>query len=165
MVISMYYINYFFIMSIFGHLIETILFSKMSSGILFSYWTPIYGVGSIIILFIYNCVHKTKYEDFKKIFILFISSTIILSLTEMTGGYLIKWLLNKDKWDYTDHILNIGKYTSIEMALIWGFCSLIFLYILKPIVDKITTKIPKFVTYMCIILFIIDLIATSILKI
>ena len=71
MVISMYYINYFFVMSIFGHLMETILFPKMSSGILFSYWTPIYGIGSLIILFIYNCVHKTKYKGFKKAFILF----------------------------------------------------------------------------------------------
>ena len=54
----MYYINYFFIMSILGHLIESTFFSNNGSGILYSYWTPIYGIETIVILIIYKYVNK-----------------------------------------------------------------------------------------------------------
>lgn len=161
----MYYINYFFIMSIFGHLMESILYPNINSGILFGYWTPIYGIGSVIILLIYKCVSQTKYKNYKKVFFVFVSSAIILSLIEMIGGYLIKAIFNKEMWNYTDHILNIGKYASLQMALIWGLSGLALIYFFKPIVDKLATKTPKFIGYVCITLFIIDLIATSVLKI
>lgn len=161
----MYYINYFFIMSILGHFLETFFYSSGESGILFGYWTPIYGIGTVIILLIYKCVSKTKYKNLTKTFILFISSAIILSLIEMMGGYLIKELFNKELWDYTNHKLNIGEYTSVEMAFIWGLSSLALVYFIKPIVDKIVSKIPNYLTYIFIILFVIDLITTIIIKI
>ena len=59
----MYYLNYFFIFSIFGHLYETLLFKiveeKGTSGFLYGYWTPVYGVGVVLILFISNHLFKT----------------------------------------------------------------------------------------------------------
>ena len=49
----MYYLNYFFIFSIFGHLFETLLFKFMNknlkSGFLYGYWTPVYGLGVVLI--------------------------------------------------------------------------------------------------------------------
>ena len=152
-------------MSILGHLLETFFYSSGESGILFGYWTPIYGIGTIIILLIYKCICKTKYKNLIKAFILFFSSAVILSLVEMIGGYLIKELFNKELWDYTNHRLNIGEYTSVEMAFIWGLSSLALIYFIKPIVDKFIKKIPKFISYMCITLFIIDITVSLILKV
>ena len=58
----MYYLNYFFIFSILGHLIETIIFKffdwNLESGFLYGYWTPVYGVGVVLIIIISNYLFK-----------------------------------------------------------------------------------------------------------
>ena len=91
-------------------------------------------------------------------------SAITLAVIEAIGGYLIKWIFNTELWDYTNHKFNIGKYTSLEMSLIWGLSSILLIYFIKPFVDKFVNKIPKFFSYMLITLLIIDLIATIVIK-
>lgn len=160
----MYYINYFFIFSILGHFIECFFYSNGESGILLGYWTPIYGIGVVIILLINKFIDKFKPNKVLKIITLFFTSAIILACIEVVGGYLIKWIFNTELWDYSNHKFNIGKYTSIEMSLIWGLSSLLLIYFIKPFVDKFINKIPKFLSYVLITLLIIDLIATIIVK-
>lgn len=160
----MYYINYFFIFSILGHFIESFFYSSGGSGILYGYWTPIYGIGTIIILLINKFIEKFNLNKVLKIILLFVGGMIILSSIEVLGGYLIKWIFNKELWDYSNHKFNIGKYTSIEMSLIWGLSSILLIYFIKPIVDKIINKIPRFFSYILIILMIIDLLSTVIIK-
>lgn len=89
---------------------------------------------------------------------------IILSTIEVIGGYLIELIFNKELWDYTKHKFNIGKYTSLEMGLLWGFASLFFICFIKPIVDKFINKIPKIISYVCITLFFIDIVCSLIIK-
>lgn len=151
-------------MSILGHFIESFFYSSGDSGILLSYWTPIYGIGTFIILLINKQINKYKLNIFKKILLLFILSSVILAITEVIGGYIIKWIFNKELWDYSNHKFNIGKYTSIEMSLIWGLSSILLIYFIKPIVDKFINKIPTIVTYIFIVVFLFDCLATIIVK-
>lgn len=160
----MYYINYFFIASIFGHLIETFFYSNGESGILFLWWTPVYGVGTIIILFIHKILDKFKLNKFVKAIILFFSCAIILSFIEAICGYLIKWIFNTELWNYSNYKFNIGDYTALEMSILWGISSIFVIYFLKPMLDKIIGKIPKYLTYILILLFILDLLFTIIFK-
>lgn len=160
----MYYINCFLIFSILGHFIESFFYSSGDSGILYGYWTPIYGIGTIIILFINKFIEKFNLNKVLKIILLFLGSMIILASVEVLGGYLIKLIFNKVLWDYSNHKLNIGKYTSVEMSLIWGISSILLIYFIKPIVDKIINKIPRFFSYIMIILMIVDLLSTVIIK-
>lgn len=95
----MYYLNYFFIFSILGHLFELILIGK--SGILYGLWTPIYGIGVILILMINNFIDKFKLRSFKKFISLFFISCLFLPIIEAIGGYLIEFIFNKSMWDYT----------------------------------------------------------------
>lgn len=164
MVNNMYYLNYFFVFSIIGHFIEGFFYSSGDSGILFGYWTPIYGIGTVIILLIYNFIVCKLKNKFLKLLTLFLVCSITLSVLEATGGYLIKWIFNKELWDYSNFKFNIGKYTALEMSLIWGGGSLILIYFLKPFFDKIIGKIPKYFTYTLSILLVIDLILTIIFK-
>ncbi len=159
-----YYINYFFILSIFGHIIESFFYSGGDSGILLGYWTPIYGIGSIIILFIYKFIDKNFKNKFLKTLILFFSCSILLSLIEIIGGYILKWIFNIELWNYTNHKYNIGKYTSIEMSFLWGLSSILLIYFIKPIFDKLINKIPRYISNIFIFIFVIDLIATLIVK-
>ena len=159
----MYYLNYFFIMSFIGHLIETFIM-KSNSGILLGWWTPIYGIGSIIILLINKYITKFNLNKILKVILLFISCSFILTLIEAIGGYLIEFIFKITFWDYTDYKFNIGKYIAIEMAIIWGLSSIALIYYIKPLLDKIISKIPKYFTYILIIFFIIDVIATLFIK-
>lgn len=157
----MYYINTFFILSIFGHFIENIFYTSRDSGILYGYWTPIYGFGSIIVIYIYNIItNKFKLNSIKKIIISFLIGFIVLTFLEYIGGFLIERLLKTSFWNYESEKYNIGRYTSLKMALIWGISSILIIYIVKPITKKINKYIPSFITYILITLFVIDSILT-----
>lgn len=156
----MYYLNMFFIFSILGHFIENFFYHSKDSGILFGYWTPIYGIGVITIIVIGNILAKKKLKTFTYIISLFFTSAFILSLMEFIGGYIIELVFHKVFWDYSNMPLNIGYYTSIPMGLIWGISSILFLYVIKPPTELIIKKIPRYMTYILSILFLMDIIFT-----
>ncbi len=159
-----YYLNYFFVFSVIGHAIESFFYSNGDSGIFLGYWTPIYGIGTVSILLIHKFIDNFKLNKYLKVLTLFFSCSIILATIESIGGYLIKSVFNVELWNYTNHKFNIGRYTSLEMALLWGLSSILLIYFIKPLFDKIIVKIPKFITYIFIILFIIDIISTLLVK-
>ena len=155
----MYYLKYFFLTSILGFLLENILCKNYESGILYGPWTPIYGIGSIIILLISKKIlKKQNINKITKYIIIFISSILLLSLSELIGGLLIEKLFGFSFWDYTNHKYHIGKYICLEMSITWGIISVIYVILLKKTLDKIINKIPNFIIYTLSILFIIDLI-------
>ena len=74
------------------------------------------------------------------------------------------FIFDTELWNYEKHKFNIGPYISLETANMWGIASILVLYVIKPIINKIEKHIPKFITYILILLFSIDVIATIILK-
>jgi len=162
MVNFMYYINIFLFFSIIGHVIENFIYTHVDSGILYGPWTPIYGFGFVLIILIANTIKKFKINKHLYPLILFIVSAILLSTLEYIGGIVIEHLYGRIFWDYSSQKFNIGRYTSLKMGLIWGISSVLVIYIIKPILDKLIKKIPKFITYILVFLFIIDIIFTII---
>lgn len=164
-----YYLNYFFMFSIVGHLIESLLIQifdwNFKSGYLYGPWTPIYGIGVVLIILLSKIIfRKLKMNKFNEIIIFFVSISILLSFIEWIGGNLLYLVFDKSFWSYTNHKYNIGKYISLEMTFVWGICSILFLYLIKPWMDKLIIKIPKFITILLIILFIFDNIMTIFFK-
>ena len=164
----MYYINNFLFFSLFGHILESSIYLFLNndgySGILYGPWTPVYGFGIILIILIYKFINKTKLNNIKKIISIFLLSMLLLTLIELIGGYLIEFLFHKKLWNYTNLRFNIGRYIALEISIIWGLCSLFYLYLIKPITDKLIKKIPRYITISILVLFIIDLIVTIINK-
>lgn len=157
----MFYLNVFFIFSILGHFLEGFFYTYRDSGILYGYWTPIYGYGVIIILYIYDRISKkTKLNKLTKLVVSFLIGFILLTILEYIGGILIKKLLKVTFWDYSSEKFNIGKYTSLKMALIWGLSSVIIIYFIKPILEKVVKYIPNIVTYILTTLFAVDSLIT-----
>jgi len=156
----LYYLNIFFIFSILGHILENFVYSHVDSGILYGFWTPIYGTGVLLILFINNVLKKLKINKYIFPIILFILNAVLLSTLEYIGGTVIEFLFGRVFWDYSSDTFHIGKYTSLKMCLLWGISSILLIYILMPLLNKIVKKIPKFITYILVFLFIIDLTIT-----
>lgn len=166
----MYLLNCFFIYSILGFLLEgtyTLITSNhFSSGILYGPWTPVYGFGAILTIIISQKIFKKMHKSrFTETLVTFIVLTIVLTLIEWLGGIIIENVFHETLWNYKNFQFNIGKYISLEMALIWGLISIFIIYFIKPIIDKIEKKIPKSLTYTLLIFFIIDIITIIITKI
>ena len=160
-----YYINVFLIYSMLGYVLETFMkiffFKDMNNGILYGPWVPVYGFGTCLIIFIMRFIfNRIKVKRITKIILLFLVSTIVLTLLELIGGYLIEMLTGEIFWDYSDLKFNFGHYIALEISLFWGIMSLIITYLIKPITDKIIKKIPNSITYIVLFLFIVDCIAT-----
>ena len=93
---------------------------------------------------------------------MFFVVAIVLSTIEAIGGVLIEKIYDKVFWDYSQHKFHIGHYISLEMTLVWGISSVIFVYLIHPILDGIIKKIPRWVTFILITLFIADNVKTFI---
>lgn len=169
MVNTMYYINCFFLYSIVGFLFEHLVYLFLErtgdSGILYGPWTPVYGIGIIIIIvtsdFIFKNLHASKLFQ---TLIIFIAVIVLLTTIELLGGLLIEKIFKITFWDYSNLRFHIGKYISLEISLAWGFLSLLVIYVIKPLFDKLIPKIPTWITVVCVIIFLIDIASTLILK-
>lgn len=164
----MYYLNNFLFFSILGHVFESIMFLILNnngySGIFFGPWTPVYGLGIIIIILINKFIDKYNINLAAKIIISFFTYAIFLSLIEYIGGISIEIFFHKVFWDYSHQRFNIGKYISLEMACLWGMVSCIYLFVFKKLIDKFLKKIPNYISWALFIIFICDVIATTIDK-
>lgn len=164
-----YYLNCFIIYSILGFILESSLYkyktSPHYSGILYGPFTIIYGFGCIfLILLDEHLFKKLKVNIILKIIIIYLLSALVLTLTELSGGLILKYIFNTEMWNYTKKAFNIGKYICLEMSAIWGFLGVLFIYFVRPFFDKIFKILsPKF-TYSFSILIAINLIITLIIQ-
>lgn len=165
----MYYLNTFLTYSILGFLLETIrsflVNSKFTSGILYGPWTPIYGIGIVIVILISNYLfahlHLSRWVE---TFITFVIITLILTLLEWIGGILIEKIFHTVFWDYSKEAFSIGKYISLSKSLMWGVGSILFIYVLKPLLEGVIKHIPIPVTIILTLLMLSDFILTFVNK-
>ena len=161
--INMYDINIFLTYSILGFFYECIINfiqdGRFSSGFMYGPWTPIYGIGVLIILYIYKKLKK--YTKIKRLILLSIISMIILTVLEYIIGNLVETLFNQTFWDYSKYKFNYGKFISLESSLIWMIGSIIIIFIHKKL-KKYIKKIPNQITIILSIVFTIDLVLSVI---
>ncbi len=164
----LYYLNHFLIYSIVGFLLETGvgLFTNMSgSGILYGPWTPVYGFGVVVILLLEKWIFKKReWPRWMKIFLLLCSVFVLLSFLEWLGGTLIELLFHEVFWDYSSYPFPLGKYVSLPMSLLWAVLSLVFVYLLQPLTDRLLKKIPSWLSLTVLVLFLADFLVTFFVK-
>ncbi len=157
----MFYINIFFIYSFLGFIFENIVnlftHAHFNSGILYGPWTFIYAFAIFAMMIINKILKKFKLDKWAEIFLFYICATVIMTLIEFTGGMLIEILFHRVFWDYTNLKFNIGHYIALEISFCWGFFATIVNYLLRPLLEKFAKKIPKFVTILLVIFFVIDI--------
>lgn len=168
MVKIMFYLNIFFIYSFLGFLFENILniflLSNFNSGILYGPWTFIYGIAIFIVMFIAKFLKKFKLKKVYEIILFYLISCFLMTLIEFSGGFLIEKLFHVVYWDYTNLTFNFGSYIALETTLFWGLFATLINYLVVKKINKLAVKIPKFMTIIFSILFIIDIIITFISK-
>ncbi len=159
----MYFINCFLIYSFLGFLLENIICllkkEKMGSGILYGPWTPIYGIGCVLILLVYRFLIKIlELHKWLEVLIFLLVIMFILTFLEWIGGVIIEKVFHTTFWDYSQFKFSIGKYVALEISLSWTLGSLFVIYIIQPFIDKYIFLIPNFLTFLLLFLMLIDII-------
>lgn len=161
-----FYINVFLFYSIFGNMFERFITSirhiDYTSGFMGTIFTPVYGVAMLVIIYIHNKIRINN--KFFKILLEIIIYGVVLSLLEFVGGIMIENTFNKVFWNYERFKFNIGKYISLETAVLWGIMSVVILYLIHPLFKKIEKHIPRFLTLLVSVFFVINLIYVFIVK-
>jgi len=156
-----YYINMFFICSIFGYFMETslktFLFKGMNNGILFGPWIPIYGIGAMIICLVSDQVFKRfHFRKSVKFVIAVLLSTFLLTMLEFLTGNLIEMLFHKVSWNYNQLKFHFGHYIALEISLVWALFTILFMKFIRPFIDKFIIKIPKSLSVLFFGILVVD---------
>ena len=156
-IIMYYYLSYFFIFSVIGYIYENNPFVGP--------WMPVYGFGIVVMLLIEKFAFaKFRISKWGKILITLLLNFFILTILELIGGHLVEFFLHKSYWDYSSFRFNYGKYIAVEVSLGWVIASYIFLFIARKYLDKIVPKVPRILTNIFIIIFLIDFIYSFFIK-
>lgn len=159
----MYYINFIFLYSVLGFILESSVYKYYKvnehSSIFTGPYTLVYGFGMLFCNLIYNFLNKFLSLNILTIILYYIVFTITTSLIEFIGGNVIHFFLKIDKWNYSKYKYSFGKYITLKNSLIWGILSLIMIFYFQPYFHKhILLTIPNYFTIIIIIFFLIDLI-------
>lgn len=156
---TMYYLNIFLLFSILGYSYETILrilTNATQNYLLIGPWMPIYGFGILNSEFLNIFLNKFKLKKWKKIIIFFLINILLLSIIEEIGGLLVEKIFHTSFWNYEYIPLHIGPYLNIFVSIIWSISSTFIEYVLIPLLTPFIKKIPKWVSYLVLILMLLD---------
>lgn len=120
---------------------------------------PIYFFGGIaIVLFTYRLK--------KHPLVVLIVNSIVTGILEYGTGLFFDKVLNTRLWDYNEEIWNWGNvngYICFRSIALFGICSLLFIYLIVPLLlklrDKIGDKKTNIIAYVGTGLLFIDIIA------
>lgn len=162
----MYYSNIFIVYSIIGYIFESIiyLFNEGESGILYGPWTPVYGIGVVLLYLVFSFMKKKNFTRNQILVGEFFTGFFVLSFLEWIGGHLLEYFFHVVFWNYEGLLFHVGKYISLETAFVWSILSVLCIRFLKEPLDQWVKKIPKFVTFVLFFFFLIDCIFTLLYK-
>ena len=128
----------------------------VNRGFLFGPYLPIYGFGFLIILLIFN-----KFK-IKKLIPTFIFGTIIATLAELIGSYIMEFFTGSFLWDYKDEFLNFEGRIALKPDLIFGFLICVGIGLIQPKLVKYQekyedSKLRNILFIIIFILFVIDI--------
>ena len=120
----------FWFFSILGWILEVIVCSicdkkLVNRGFLIGPYCPIYGFGSLIMLFI------SPFKDY--LFVCFIMALTLCSVLEYFASYLMEKLFKVRWWDYSNDAFNINGRICLRNAIAFGALGVIFTRYLDPL--------------------------------
>lgn len=154
--IKLYFILYI-IYSFIGWVIEVIATSKdnkgfVNRGFLIGPYCPIYGTCALLMILIL--------PNQENIFLLFLMSLLICSISEYLTSYVMEKLFKARWWDYSSRRFNLNGRICLKISLGFGLLGVILVRYVNPFITSYLIKIPNnivdIIFYILIIIFVID---------
>ncbi len=145
------YIYIFIIMSVIGWLYEMSLFfvygtvaHMYNRGLLLGPYLPIYGFGGLLITrLIVPIKEKLEGGNYNKLLIgllVLLATMALTSLVELLASYLIEIFNLPKLWDYSKYNYNFQGRISLNHSIRFGLGGLVFIYLIKPLLEKVLGK-------------------------
>ncbi len=147
----------FFIYSVLGWILET-LYCRMldgkwtNRGFMFGPYCPIYGFGSLLIIYFLDYFKESPIE-------VFFLGMIFTSILEYITSFLLEKMFNAKWWDYSKRKFNINGRVCLLNSTEFAVLGLLLTYIVHPFISAQVYKIPSYLLeYLFIVIFCIMLI-------
>lgn len=128
------------------------------AGLLFGPFSPIYGIGAVLMTVFLNRFHK------KNVILIFFVSAVIGGAFEYFTSVFMQYAFGAVAWDYTGMWLSIGGRTCGIFMVMWGVLGVVWIKLLLPVMLRIVNLIPwnwrYVVTTVCATLMLADAIMT-----
>ncbi len=142
----------FYMVLLFGHF-------ESRSGLIYGPICEIYGFGAIIVILLLY-----RFRD-KSIWFLFLSAFTISVVFEFSSSVFQEAVFGYRSWDYGNAVYAIAGRANMIYATVWGFFSVILVRNVYPklniVLNKFSSKIGLFVTWLLIIFLIFDFTVSS----
>ncbi len=152
----------FVVASILGLIIETVYHMVVvdfgvyqnRTGMLWGPFSPIYGVGAVLMTIALNRFHKAN------ILVIFLASAAIGGAFEYLVSWFLQFAFGIVAWDYTGTFLSIDGRTNGRFMLMWGVLGCAWVKLILPRLLKLVNMIPWKLRYsfttLCAALMIFD---------
>lgn len=124
------------------------------AGLLFGPFSPIYGVGAVLMTMALNRFHKAP------LIVVFLVSAVIGGAFEFAVSWFMQFAFGIVAWDYTGTFLSIDGRTNGMFMAMWGALGLAWVKLLLPSMLKVVNLIPwnwrYTVTTVCAALMLVD---------
>lgn len=136
-----YMLWYFFIFSIIGIITETIFYYvttgniESRKGFFISPICPIYGIGAVAIIYIFQFFKQSIIK-------ILVISAIAGSIIEYTLSFILEAIYGNRFWDYHYLEYNLNGRICLQYSFYWMIAGLVIIKIIKPLIDKLISKIP-----------------------
>ncbi|MEI3509031.1 MAG: putative ABC transporter permease [Bacilli bacterium] len=102
-------------------------------------WINIYAIGAVMIFLL-------TYRFRKKPWLIFLISVVSSGILEYIGGWGMEQFNDVKCWDYDSEILSFGSingYVCLRSVLVFGFSSLLLMYLIVPLCFYLAKHIDK----------------------
>ena len=152
----------FVVCSILGLIIETVYHMLVvepgvyqdRAGLLFGPFSPIYGVGAMLMTMALNRFHKAP------LIVVFLVSAVIGGAFEFAVSWFMQFAFGIVAWDYTGTFLSIDGRTNGMFMAMWGVLGVFWVKLCLPWMLKLVNKIPwnwrYTLTTICAVIMIVD---------
>ncbi len=163
--ITLNFFNLFWIFtvaSVIGLVLETIFHVLIvdpgrfqdRAGLLFGPFSPIYGVGAVLMTMALNRFHKAP------LLVIFLVSALIGGAFEYLASWFFQSAFGIVAWDYTGTFLSIDGRTNGKFMTMWGLLGVAWIKLILPWMLKLVNLIPwnwrYTLTTICATLMVID---------
>ncbi len=113
---------------------------------------PVYGIGvGVVVQFLMPLRHQEL--------LLYVASTVLVTLIEGLTGFLLDKIFHHRWWDYSSLRFNLGGYVCLRFSLIWGTVCVFVVKVFHPIVMDLLAMIPFYLGLVLMVILGISLLA------
>ena len=131
---------------------------------MFGPYQPLYGVGVVLAVFIWDRYLINDSNVIRKNALLLITAIITTGLSEAFHGYGYEILTGRILWDYRMFFPCSIPYVCIYPTTFFGVASYFVIKYIHPMVKQVVSMLPTYLFYILLTVFSLDLIITLVFE-